>query len=669
MLQWMNRHKKIVSKKTTVRLGLLLMVVFCWLFLPIQPTSAQSIAEKSSELNQGVTIIQQPLGLPATDIRLIIARIIRAALGLLGIVLLVLFLYGGFLYMTSGGNEEQVASAKKILINATIGLAIILTAYSIVLFVMHILGVEAGTGETSDVISAPSEQNFSGSGALGTVIKDHYPARDQKDVPRNAKILITFRKPINPESFILNSNNSKDSKGNPIYGDCVNSGVSMKWETDCDQIKPGAGYLTILRADTKDPIRGAAIMASYESDKLYTIVIRPYDILGSATEKVSYLVRIGNSITLNDAANSNQTLFGKASAGHDFYEWQFTTNTALDVNAPVVTSVFPVDGSMEAKNSAIQITFSEAMDPTGIQGSFAIDGDHYTLSGNTIFLQSTKSSLPIGIFHLTNGYRTLEFTPSKECGDNACGGKVYCMPVCDLPGANCSADGYQLLVRAAQVFSANSFEAIPFSGAMDLAGNALDGNGDGKVQSATRSGLVFSEQKQPDNYSWRFNLTDKVDLTAPFIKKVTPGVDAGYVEPNADWSMLFSKRMLVDSLYNIAIQESPAPIEQLCRVPQTSFGLDGSTQVNMKHCAFLNKERHYYFPTIDSSVIDVHFNCFYPGKGPLGLDQATKSSLTCDESGQNCCAVSANGESFCCNGAAGSTDQKTCLAALRANSP
>lgn len=87
-------------------------------------------------------------GLGHADIRIIIANIIRVALGFLGILAVSLMLYAGYEWMTSGGNEEQIGTAKKILINATIGLAIILSSYSIVAFVMNKL-VEA-TGYTGD---------------------------------------------------------------------------------------------------------------------------------------------------------------------------------------------------------------------------------------------------------------------------------------------------------------------------------------------------------------------------------------------------------------------------------------------------------------------------------------------------------------------------------------
>ncbi len=85
-----------------------------------------------------------------TDIRVIVAKIIRAAFGLLGIIALGLMLYGGFIYMTSGGQEDKVEQGRKILINATIGLAIILSSLAIVQFVLSKLQQATGSGIADD---------------------------------------------------------------------------------------------------------------------------------------------------------------------------------------------------------------------------------------------------------------------------------------------------------------------------------------------------------------------------------------------------------------------------------------------------------------------------------------------------------------------------------------
>ena len=65
-----------------------------------------------------------------------IARIINVAMGLLGMVVVLLILAGGFLWMTAGGSEEKIAKAKGLIFGGVIGLAIILSAYAIAQFVV-----------------------------------------------------------------------------------------------------------------------------------------------------------------------------------------------------------------------------------------------------------------------------------------------------------------------------------------------------------------------------------------------------------------------------------------------------------------------------------------------------------------------------------------------------
>lgn len=77
------------------------------------------------------------LGTPV-DPRVTIVLIIRFLLNLTGLVLLGLILYAGYLWMTAGGNEEQVTKAKQLIRNAVIGLIIVLSAYSITIFAANL---------------------------------------------------------------------------------------------------------------------------------------------------------------------------------------------------------------------------------------------------------------------------------------------------------------------------------------------------------------------------------------------------------------------------------------------------------------------------------------------------------------------------------------------------
>ncbi|NCF74983.1 MAG: hypothetical protein GWO87_00635 [Xanthomonadaceae bacterium] len=58
-------------------------------------------------------------------------RVIGLFLSFLGIIFFVLMIYGGFMWMTAGGNNDKVETAKKIIANATLGLIIVLSAYVI----------------------------------------------------------------------------------------------------------------------------------------------------------------------------------------------------------------------------------------------------------------------------------------------------------------------------------------------------------------------------------------------------------------------------------------------------------------------------------------------------------------------------------------------------------
>ncbi|MFA5155086.1 MAG: IPT/TIG domain-containing protein [Patescibacteria group bacterium] len=84
--------------------------------------------------------------LSAADPRMVAGRIINIVLGFLGVIAVGLIAYAGFLWFSSGGNEEKVETAKKILRNAIIGLVIILASWGIATFILTKLG---GTGSGS----------------------------------------------------------------------------------------------------------------------------------------------------------------------------------------------------------------------------------------------------------------------------------------------------------------------------------------------------------------------------------------------------------------------------------------------------------------------------------------------------------------------------------------
>jgi hypothetical protein len=70
------------------------------------------------------------------ELPVIIGNIINILLGFLGILFLVLLLWGGFEWMTAGGDKEKVTTATTRIRNAVIGLVIIVAAFAISNFVL-----------------------------------------------------------------------------------------------------------------------------------------------------------------------------------------------------------------------------------------------------------------------------------------------------------------------------------------------------------------------------------------------------------------------------------------------------------------------------------------------------------------------------------------------------
>lgn len=92
----------------------------------------------NAQLNLGLNNVTGT-SLGTQELRTTIGKIINVALSFIGVIVLVIILYGGFLWMTAGGNEEKVGEAKKWIYGGVIGLVIILCSYAIAQFVINSL--------------------------------------------------------------------------------------------------------------------------------------------------------------------------------------------------------------------------------------------------------------------------------------------------------------------------------------------------------------------------------------------------------------------------------------------------------------------------------------------------------------------------------------------------
>jgi len=195
----MNNKLKFRNQFIKITASCFLFILAVFLFVQVQPVLAQ---ESGSNIATDLNAVGEGAGLEKTDPRQIVGNIIKIALGFLGVIAISLVLYGGFLYMTAGGDEAKVAKAKKVLINSFIGLVIVFASYSIASFVIKSLqGDQNGVGGLGLAGGAARNRSLSG-GAFGTIIQSQYPMPEQKNVPRNTMIMVTFRLPIDPASVM-----------------------------------------------------------------------------------------------------------------------------------------------------------------------------------------------------------------------------------------------------------------------------------------------------------------------------------------------------------------------------------------------------------------------------------------------------------------------------------
>lgn len=70
-------------------------------------------------------------GTSQENIDSVAGTVINTALSLVGLIFLILMVYGGYLWMTARGEESQIEKAQNIIRSAIIGIVIVMSAYAI----------------------------------------------------------------------------------------------------------------------------------------------------------------------------------------------------------------------------------------------------------------------------------------------------------------------------------------------------------------------------------------------------------------------------------------------------------------------------------------------------------------------------------------------------------
>jgi len=116
---------------------LLIGIFFSFFVLSIIPNivNAQSLVGASSPE------CQEDGSCELNDLWKIVVAWTNRIFASIGSIVLVMFIYGGFVFMTSAGSKERVTKGKTIIIQSIIGMAIMFLSYTIVGFVFSMLGL------------------------------------------------------------------------------------------------------------------------------------------------------------------------------------------------------------------------------------------------------------------------------------------------------------------------------------------------------------------------------------------------------------------------------------------------------------------------------------------------------------------------------------------------
>lgn len=114
-------------KQFLVVTGLTVMALLLVNSIGVSPVFAQAIDTQQDQIPIIATLSGGQTGL-----RGIVLTIVNFFLTFLGLLAVVMVIYGGFLYVSSAGEEENVTKAKKILMYAVIGIVLIVVSFALV---------------------------------------------------------------------------------------------------------------------------------------------------------------------------------------------------------------------------------------------------------------------------------------------------------------------------------------------------------------------------------------------------------------------------------------------------------------------------------------------------------------------------------------------------------
>lgn len=389
---------------------------------------AGSTSQAATPTSFSIESIGGQVGLGDTDLRQVVLNVIRWALGLLSLAAVSYMAYGGYVWLTAAGNEQRVEKAKQIILQAAIGMVIVLLAWAIVFFVARTFANTTTNGNTNtpgggciniDDCPPPPQGTFDVT-AINTCAS---PPKSYENVPRSSAVSLTFNTDLqtaitapsmnppqtltaaqDPVFIAVNAGDlqiqkcadpSCSSPSSPIDIDPNTTGVQGPRPVDNQVYTPGsttagtsaapkAEWLAINNSLTFYHLSFSDVPAeSRLFDPATTYQVRvPKETNNAALrdvrDRVLSYCRNNPQAVGNDIANCQDSSDGK------YLEYTFTTS-ATDISGPAFTVRNTVPSSDYVTNTALQvdrnvprsailgIDFSAGLDPASVTtGNFRV---------------------------------------------------------------------------------------------------------------------------------------------------------------------------------------------------------------------------------------------------------------------------------------------------------
>jgi len=280
------------------------------------------------------------------DITIVIARLIRTFISILGIVAVVFILYGGWLWMTSKGEPEKLRKAQQTIINAIIGLVLVLSSFAIAQFVLNSLG-DAANGPvippTDPVYPDDPDSDDADSFYLSSL------NTDCAETVKNLALQFVFSSPVSSSTVEGGITVAIDG-GDPIEGTFTTSGRRVTFRPDT----PCAEDATEFCFDPMD----------------YVVTVSPSVLRSTSGRELSCTTTYPCS-----------------------YPFTVAEDAGVDTSGPTLTMDVPEDESYVYDGGENELLQVEAVDDVGVSSAeFYVEGENVYTSGWTMSLAEGVAS-------------------------------------------------------------------------------------------------------------------------------------------------------------------------------------------------------------------------------------------------------------------------------------